>query len=305
MIDDRLRTLGLIAIAGAALAVVQSPLAVEHAHVKETSDVYFLPPPDDVVKLSLGYRSAFVDVLWAHVLVSQGLHTTEHRRFENLSRLMDTINTLEPTFREPYLLADALITFQAAETPIEEVRRARAIMERGARELPLDAEVWLALGEFTAYVAPASYLTDAAEKKQWRLDGAAYLARAAELAGDDARIGWRAIAGANLLNRQGDRAASIRFLERALAVTENDELRAHIQASLVRLLGESEGEKYAQRSARFLDLWRNDAPFVSKGAMLLLGPPRRAAYCAGLARLHEPECAPTWRAWAELEEQER
>ena len=53
------------------------------------------------------------------------------------------------------------------------------------------------------------------------------------------------------------------------------------------------------------EIWRLDLPFVSKTAILVLGPPRDPAYCAGGAHADEPRCAPTWRAWAERVEGER
>jgi hypothetical protein len=303
---DLLLTAGLLLIAILAIAVVQRPLEAENRRVKETTDVYALPPPREVVLLSLGYRSALADHLWAHVLVSQGLHTQEKRRFGNLIRLLDAINELEPTFREPYAMADALITFQASATPREEVLKAREIMERGAANRPLDAELHLVLGEFLAFIAPASYITDPAEQAAWRVDGARVLARAAELAGNDSHISWQALGGVGILSRAGERDAAIRFLQRTLAVTDDQELKARIQTQLDQLSGE-------RRSAQRDDLFRRldegvwalrhrDLPFVARMEYMVLGPPRDPAYCAGPAHALEARCAPSWRAWEEREE---
>ena len=265
----------------------------------ETSDVYVLPPPNDVVRLSLGYRAALADLLWSHVLVSQGLHTFEKRRFQHLTVYLDTINALDPQFRAPYLMADALITFQANDTPVEEVRKAREIMERGTAARPLDGELWLVLGQFVGYIAPGSYLTDEQEIKRWRQEGAQMLARAAELGGGDANISWQAIGGAGILHRAGERDAAIRFLRRTLAVTDDDELKDRLQQQLRVLVGEQQADAYKRREARFRQLWRDDVPFASKTTMLLLGPPYDASYCAGGAHHEEERCAHTWREWAE------
>ena len=101
-----------VAAAALAIASVRPRAAWMHSHVRETSDMYALPPPPEVLRMSMGYRAALADVLWAQVLVSQGLHNLERRHFEHLTRLLDTINARKPTFREPYLMADALVTFQ-------------------------------------------------------------------------------------------------------------------------------------------------------------------------------------------------
>lgn len=299
MSREWLPTAALLVVAAGLVGSVQGAAAAAHHRAKETSDVYGLPPPDDVVKLSMGYRAAVADLLWAHVLVSQGLHTQEKRRFDNLIPLLDAINALDPEFREPYLLADALITFQTSETPHEEVVKTREILERGVRNRPDDAELWLALGEFTAFIAPAGYLKDPVEKEEWRAAGAKTLARAAELGGGRASISWQALGGAGILRRAGERDASIRFLRRTMAITDDDELKADIQKRLEALLGEEQADQIKRRSAAFTALWRRDLPFISKTSALVLGPPPDPAYCAGGRHAEEARCATTWRDWFE------
>jgi hypothetical protein len=295
-------TAGLALAAAVAIGSVRAPAADEARRVKETSDVYVLPPPDEVIVLSLGYRAALADLLWSHVLVSQGLHTMERRRFENLTLLLDSINALDPTFRDPYLFADALITFQTSETPHHEVVKAREIMERGVKHRPLDGELWLNLGQFVAFIAPAAYLTDPKEQQQWRLEGARYLERAAELGGDDANITWQALGGAGILGRAGERDAQIRFLKRTVAVTDDEELKKKARAQLDVLLGEHAAEQSKQRLDKFKAVVQRDLPFIRrKSTLLVLGPPPDPAHCAGSAHAEEARCATSWAEWAARE----
>jgi tetratricopeptide (TPR) repeat protein len=292
------RAVALMVLAAVGVGSVREPLAAIERRVKETSDVYLLPPPEHVAALSLGYRSALADVLWAHVLVSQGFRLVEKRRFENLTRLLDAINELDPTFRDPYLYADALITLQVGATPREEVLKAREILERGVKNRPLDGEVWLALGQFVAYVAPG-YLTDEEERKRWRIEGAKMLARAAELSGPDSDIGWQAIGGAAILARAGERDAAIRFYERALAVTDDEELKKHIADKLAKELAEKLAEARKRREEELRKLWVRDVPHASRTKLLVLGPPLDAAFCAGGERKDDPRCATSWTDWVE------
>lgn len=293
------RAAALMVLAAACVGSVRARLADVERRVKETSEVYLLPPPEHVAAVSLGYRSALADVLWAHVLVTQGLRLTERRRFQTLTMLFDSINELDPTFRDPYLYADALITLQVGETPREEVLKTRAILERGARERPLDGEIWLALGQFVAYVAPSSYLQDPDEKQRWRLEGARMLARAAELGGPNESIGWQAIGGAGILERAGERDAAIQFLERALAVTDDDELKKHITARLAVLVEDRRVEAYQRRSDVMRAMKAKDLPFVSRTMFLVLGPPLDPALCAGGERREDPRCATSFAEWSE------
>ncbi|HSN99838.1 MAG TPA: hypothetical protein VLS89_16190 [Candidatus Nanopelagicales bacterium] len=299
MLRDAIVTATLVAVSAAAIGAVRAPAVDAERHVKETSDVHLLPPPEQVVRLSLGYRAALADWLWAHVLVSQGLRNADRRRYDNLTQLLDTINELDPTFRDPYLFTDALVTFQASQTPRDEVLKAREIMERGARHRPLDPELWLVLGQFVAFIAPAAYLRDDEEKKQWRLDGARYLARAAELGGGDANMSWQALGGAGILGRAGQQDAQLRFLERTLAVTDDEELKQNLRQQIEGLEAERAKDSYARREARFNEIWRRDLPFASKTTVLVVGPPRDPTYCAGGAHADEPRCAITWSGWAQ------
>jgi hypothetical protein len=297
---ELLLTATLVVVASAAVSASRASLFASHKGVKEKHDVYFLPPPKHVAVMSLGYKSAIADVLWAHVMVSQGLHTFERRRFENLLLLYDAINELDPTWRTPYLLADALITFQSNATPIEEVVRAREILERGARHRPYDAEIWLNLGQFVSFVAPASYLeSKPVLAEQWRIDGVAFLARAAELGGDNSNISWQALGGANILARAGKQEANIRFLQRTYAVTDDEELKEDIMRRLRRDMADRDFAVYRDRGKRFEALFRGELPFIRLNRALLFGPPPTPERCAGRGHEREPACATHWRAWSE------
>jgi len=289
----------LIGLAIITVSSVRRHLWATNKRIQNRHDVYFLPPPAQVERLSLGYKYALADVLWAHVLVSQGLHTFERRRFENLLRLYDTINLLDPKWRTPYLLADALITFQATTTPLNEVIKAREILERGVKNRPFDGEIWLNLGQFVSFVAPSSYIEDHDPElaAKWRLEGVPYLARAAELGAARANISWQALGGASILEKAGKREASIRFLKRTYAVTDDDELKEQILRSLNRLMVEREADNFRKRNEAFVQTYQSELPFINKNTALLLGPPLTPAACAGSDRAAATECATSWRQW--------
>jgi tetratricopeptide (TPR) repeat protein len=300
----RLNAILLVVAAAWLVAAVRPRLFDADRTVRERHDVYFLPPPKQVATMSLGYRSAVADVLWAHVLVSQGLHTIERRRFDNLSRLYDVINELAPTWRTPYLYVDALFSFQAGGDRYEDAKKARAILERGAENRPLDAELWLNLGQYVAFIAAPSYIQDhhPEEAEQWRLDGARALARAAELAGDQSWIAWQAIGGTSILRKAGEQEASIRFLERALAVTEDEELREDLLLRLRQLAGEKLFVEQQQRARAFHQEVDDHLPFLTRAAALVVGPFPAPNRCAGPGHDLEPSCATSWRQWAERQQ---
>ena len=302
----RLAILWVVAIG--LIAGSRAPAADTSYRVKQTEDVYTLPPPEVVDVLSFGHRAALADYLWAGVLVEQGLHTQEKRRYDNLPYLIDTINALDPTFRDPYMLVEALTVFQTGGATHEDVQRARAILERGARNMPNDPEVLGAAGSFIGLMAPSSYLTDPAEKERWTVDGAAYLARAAELGDDKKMIGWQALGGYNLLRKTGRHREAVQFLQRALAGTDDEELRERIKSTLDKLAQTDQAlEKGEQRRAmaafrrrqdRFDEIWRKTYALASRTATLVMGPPYDPAYCAGGRHREDARCALDWAGWS-------
>jgi hypothetical protein len=263
--------------------------------VRDKTDVYTLPSPEQVVVASLGYRSALADLLFAHVLVWHGIHFQEKRRLEHAADYLDTVTALDPTFREPYYYGDTLIAMQPVKPRHEDYVRARRLLERGLAARPGDTELWLSAGQFLAYMA-APWLDDPKERDEWRLAGARILARACELVGENENIPYNCITAAGLFDRAGEREANIQFLERVLAVSDDETIRDRALGYLEHALGERSLEARRFRSDSLRRAWKEDLPFVSLTTELLLGPPTNPAACAGLG--HErAECASSWAAW--------
>jgi hypothetical protein len=299
---SRVVTWAVLAASVAGIAVSRSWLFPRFVKLREKSDVYALPSPDQVVVASLGYRSALADLLFAHVLVWHGLHFQEKRRLEFASDYLETVAALDPTFRETYYYGDTLIAMQPTPPTREDYWRARRLLEKGLKNRPGDTELWLSAGQFMAYVA-APWLEDEKEKAEWKLAGARVLARACELVGSNQNIPFHCITAASLFTKAGEREATIQFLERVLLISDDDEIRAIATRWLQAALGEKERERLATRANRLRQAWREDLPFVNLTQELVLGPPTAAERCAGLDRAASA-CATTWQTWRERVEAE-
>jgi hypothetical protein len=309
----------LLVLGAGAIGVLQKPLSERCARAKEGGDIYLLPPPDVLSVLTLGYRSATADVLWANLLVTQGFRTQQRVRYSNVVPEIEAIISLDPAFRDPYLQTDTLVTYQSVEAPQEDIRKVREILERGVAQFPLDPDMWLLLGEFTTFVAPPSYLLDQAEAERWRVEGLPYLERAVELSGANPNIAWQALGAGSHLTRAGERVAAIRFYQKVLATTEDEELQVNARQHLKVLLAEEEklgasdrksiADEVIARQARaydavqpaYRDVRKSDFTGLPRAMMLLMLPPRDAAACAGGASAREAptsRCAPSWKEWS-------
>lgn len=289
--------LGLVSL-GVTLGARRA-LVTRFSQLRETRDSYALPPPEQAVVMSLGYRAAIADLIYAHVLVSYGLHFGEKRRFEHVANYLDTVVTLDPTFARPYLFADTLLIMQPEPARRIDYLAARDLLRRGTRALPYHQRLWFTAGQFLAYLAPPNLGDDPALAEEFRQEGAALLARACELASDNTSIPHHCLAAAGLLNKAGKREALIQMLTRTLAVNDDPQVREAALAALSRWVGEDERDAYAQRARAFENEWQSDLPYVSKEKLLLLGRRVPLASCAGPGRWSAPECRFAWADWAE------
>jgi len=291
--------IALTAVGLAAFAVnaLRGPLNTAFFSTKTQNDVFALPPPSQVVSMSLGYRSALADLIFAHVLVSSGLHFQERRAFEFVGKYIETINELDPKFETPYRMTDGLLTLQAKAVGPDAYRQARRILERGLREFPFNQALWTSAGQFFAYLGPTAF-TDQKEIDEWRLLGGRTLARACELVGSNENLPHQCLIAAGLLTKAGENTASRQFLERMLQVNDDPEIRAQVNALLKQAIGAEEHERNQARRQAFLQAWAQDLPFVSRGAIAAIGPNWDRAACASI----NAECATSWRAWGALQD---
>lgn len=262
-------------------------------------DVYVLPPPRVLEIGSLGYRSALADYLWAHVLVTQGLRMGEKRPFAAIASYLEAVNHLDPDFREPYRLADSLMSFQIGDPDrADSVRKARVVLERGLRRFPYDSELWLNYGQFLAYIGVGMLPEGSEERKSWREDGARALVRAGELGGDEA-TSLRAMSAATILNRQGEVEAAILFLERLHAVAADDAVREDVGRRLTVLRQGRQASRDFALSQAYDALWRDSLPFAPRARLSILGPPVHVWACSGPQARPGAQCIRDWPSWAE------
>jgi len=207
----------LLFVGGAAGVAVLQPRLARAAHAAGArDDVYALPPPAQLHAATLGWDAAAVDLLWSSLLVQYGIHWSEHHEFTDTPRYADAILELEPDYRPLYRFIDTMLVYRPLLGTADDARMARAYLERGTREMPTDAKLWLNLGEFEAFMGP-SYISDPDEQAAWRREGAVNIGHAVELGA----LPERALTAASLLTEAGQCAVAMHYLERAYAMTEH------------------------------------------------------------------------------------
>ncbi len=279
----------LLATSVLGVARLQPRLAARVHDVKLQGDIYMLPPPNEVRALSLGYRAAAADALWAKLLVEYGTHWAEHRPFEDAPKYMEAILALDPAYPQVYKYAETLLVYRPPRGTLQDWYLARTFLERGTRERPYDAEAWLHYGQFLAF-GSTSFVTDKAELDGYREQGARAIVRAVELGADADRT----ITAATLLSRYGKRDAAIRDLTRAYVLADSERDRQEIAQKLA-VLGATPDRDEVEHNMRVIESrWRDEFNFLPRDAYMLLGPMNDPARCAG--RPSGAGCPRDWSA---------
>ncbi len=277
----------LFALLGAfGISRVQPGLATNIHKLHQRDDVFLLPPPTQLRWMTLGYRAAATDLLWAKLLLEYGLHGQEKRQFPDVTRYIDGIIALEPDFPALYDYVDTIIVY----TPppggnAEDARTARRYLERGMQERPYDGKLAVHAGQFIAFIGP-SFIKEEHESERWRVEGAKMIAHGVELGGDT----FRSLAASTILGKAGERQAQIEHLQRAFAVSDNPDDRAQFIRKLRALQVDADSELAITAVDRELAPYR----FLTRGTGLLLGPRRSPTLCAGPGSFERHGCAADW-----------
>ena len=277
----------LFAVLGAfGISRVQPGLATNIHKLHQRDDVFLLPPPTQLRWMTLGYRAAATDLLWAKLLLEYGLHGQEKRQFPDVTRYIDGIIALEPDFPALYDYVDTIIVY----TPppggnAEDARTARRYLERGMQERPYDGKLAVHAGQFIAFIGP-SFIKEEHESERWRVEGAKMIAHGVELGGDT----FRSLAASTILGKAGERQAQIEHLQRAFAVSDNPDDRAQFIRKLRALQVDADSELAITAVDRELAPYR----FLTRGTGLLLGPRRSPTLCAGPGSFERHGCAADW-----------
>ncbi len=282
----------LMACGAAGVAAIQPRLARTVHEAKESYDLVVFPPPAQLHAAVLGWDAAFVDMLWAKLLVEYGTHFSEHRDFIEIPRYVDAILELDPTFESMYKYVDTMLAYRPMQGTESDVRLARTYLERGTRELPQDSRMWLRYGQFIAFIAP-SFLKDAHEIQVWRTEGAEALEHAVELGAEPDQ----ALVATSMLSRAGATREAIAYLEKAYAFSEHPamrEIHEEIGKRLAALSATSRRDA-ADATERAIEArWARELPGVSRDQYLLLGPVADTARCAGTSGADDALCVRSW-----------
>ena len=223
------------------------------------ADVLYVPPPEHLRVMSLGYREALADLIWIRALIFSGTKLAESD-IDSITRYVDAITGLSPRFHRAYLWGGITMVYgghYAVTRPM--VDRSIEVYRRGVEQFPESHQLLYPLGMLLhQQVRSTPGYTDE-EREAMSREGVELIRKAAAFGADPL---VRRYAATILSDRAASDQLTIQFLESQLAHTEDEKHRRLLRKKLEELVGEQASESVEQIRTEFRTEHQQRAPYL-------------------------------------------
>ncbi|RMG98431.1 MAG: hypothetical protein D6705_05930 [Deltaproteobacteria bacterium] len=266
----RRRLLALAVLVGLAGAVhgLHERARTMRAAFPEDEDLLYLPPPEHLAWMSLGYREALADLIWVRALVFAGTHLTDDEIVWT-DRYTEAITYLAPRFHRPYLwggISAIYVGGKAVDRSM--VERAIRIYRMGLAQFPESHELLYRLGMLLLHQVPITPGYTPEEIAEAKAEGARLIRKAAAFGADPLVRQY----AASLIDDYAGRQLAIQFLRSQILEAEDEHLREMLRAKLAEI-GGSEALDEVERLRRAFVAERDRAmPYVPEALWAIIRP---------------------------------
>lgn len=251
------------------LAALLRARAMAHYVESETyEDVYYLPPPDALPWVSLGWDRALADLLWTRALVYFGDEMVHGGAVAHVFDYADAMLRLDPDFRAVYDWVATAGLYRPQDVSQADALQTIEILRRGRERFPDDGELAWKLGAALAFEIP-SLIDDPGERSAYRAEAAEHLIDAARLgAGPE----WLALTNAAILERIGRAQAAADHLEEMYAMSTDERTRAELAGAIAQLRSAAHAEALVEANREEEERRARELPYLSPDLYFLVGP---------------------------------
>ncbi|MCA9603116.1 MAG: hypothetical protein KC417_13880, partial [Myxococcales bacterium] len=232
------------------------------AHAIETAtyeDMYYIPPPQWLRVMSLGYDEALAGLLWCKVLVYFGEEVVHRGDIEHIFEYTDAILALDPMFKRVYRWAGTAGIYRPTATGVPEVRRSLSYLERASSLFPDDGDLAWDTGATIEFELLPLLPKDDDEIPKLHEEGVRYLETAARMGAGPA---WLVLTNATSLRKLGRNEQALRHLEEMYALVQDDDTREQIELRLEGLRAGAAAEALRSTERDLRDRHQRDFPWI-------------------------------------------
>ena len=251
----------VVAVAATASHVAHERVLARQQAAPPELDVLYVPPAAQLVPMAVGYREALADLIWVRALIYSG-ENLGRSQVDATFRYVDAITGLAPRFRRPYVWGGITAVYSGqSEIDRAMVDGAIAIYRRGLAQFPESHELLYPLGMLLLTQVPSTPGYDANERAALRAEGIECIRRAAAFGADPLVRQY----AASLVSEHGERDLAVAFLERQLALAEDEDHRRMLRSKLSQLGGAQAAERVLAVRRAFVQEHRERAPYLDDG----------------------------------------
>lgn len=229
------------------------------------SELLYLPTPERLHLVSLGYREALADLIWIRAVVFAGSRE-QAARLSWLRRYLAAISHLSPRFARPYHWGGVVSIYSGKAVDEEMVRSAIDLYEAGIAQFPEDHEMLFALGMLLTRDVQSTSGFSGDEREAARTRGRALIRRAAAFGAPPI---VRQLA-ASLVDEDGTDQLAAQFLETQLLQADDPGLRRLLRKKLAALTSDDHVESLNKLRTEFAAEHKETYPYLTREVYALI-----------------------------------
>lgn len=241
-------------------------------------DIYYLPPPDWLQVMSLGYQRALADLIWLRALIYFGDEFENKGAVKHVFNYGESMLALDPDFRRVYRWVGVAAVYTPTGSPTEFIERAIDVLRRGIERFPNDGQLAWDAGATIAYELLPNLPKDDPTRERLKAEANEHMMAAARLgAGPD----WLVITNATALRKLGEKERELRHLEEMYALVRDPEVQAEIEVRLSQLRDEAYAEAFRRANEEFEERRKEEFPYVPPTLYFFVADPIQSAISLG------------------------
>ena len=241
-------------------------------------DIYYLPPPDWLEVMSLGYRRALADLIWLRALVYFGDEFMNEGEVKHVHNYGESMLKLDPDFRRVYSWVGVAGVYTPKGSPPEFIEQAVDVLRRGVQRFPNDGDLAWDAGATIMYELLPHLPKDDPSRARLEAEGNAHMMAAARLgAGPD----WLVITNATSLRKLGENDRELRHLEEMYALVRDTKVKAEIEVRLSQLRDEAYAEAFRRANEEFEERRLAEFPYMPSALYFFVADPIESSVGVG------------------------
>lgn len=249
--------------------------AMEHYLGTQTyEDIYYLPPPQWLQVMSLGYTRALADLIWLRALIYFGDEFENRGAVKHVFNYGDSMLALDPDFERVYRWIGVAGVYTPEGSPIEYLERSVAVLRQGAERFPDNGKLAWDVGATISYELLPRLPKDHPSRAQLQLEANEQMMAAARL-GEGPE--WLVLTNATLLHKLGQSEREQRHLEEMYSIVRDPEVKAQIEHRLSKLRDQAYAEAFRNANAEFEERRQQEFPYMPSSLYFFVAEPIQAA----------------------------